>query len=259
MKKFLLGLMVALVGIVGTLYYITTSNMMSVGDNFFKEINKNDIVKAEVYLAKGFKENTSRNQLLQYMINYNLKDYSSLDWSFYRKDIFENINNVFKEGSLVGHIKTKSGESSELKIVFKKEEGDWKIFFLEKVLSEEEKKKEKILADYTQLSRISIHLLAQSTAENNMTKFYNGISKVWHDETTVEKLTKIYGIFIEKKVNLLGLSKMIPKLNNVSINKSKVLTLSGFYTLPKNKIIFIEKYVIENKVWKLAGLSIQIK
>ena len=257
MKKFLLVLLVIGLGIFGAYYYITLS-MVNVADDFFKSVKAKNMVQAEKYLSKGFKANTSSAQLKQYLVGYKLNDYKELKWS-YKRLIDLNSSNFGKSGRIEGTIVSKDNVSSPLKLQFKQEAGVWKIFALEKVLSKKEIAQQKLLKDYTTLARITLHMLGKAVEENNMTILYNNISTVWQKDTNVTKLNKAYGVFVEKKVNFLPLDKFSPVLTIANIAKNGLLTLAGYYNLGKQVLYFEYKYVPENKVWKLAGLSIKFK
>jgi len=258
MKKFLLLLTVIGLGIFGAYYYVTLT-MVNVADDFFQAVKTNNMVEAEKYLSKGFKKNTTRAQLEQYLVGYKLNDYKELKWG-YKRVLDLNTSNFGKNGSLEGTVVTKDNVSSVLKLTFKQESGRWKIFTLEKVLTKEEIVKQKLLKQYTTLARLTLHTLGQAVKENNMTVLYSNISKLWQKETSVEKLTKTYGVFAEKKVNFLPLDKFAPALTKANIAKNGVLTLAGYYRLDKKRsLLFNYTYVPENKVWKLAGLTVQFK
>jgi len=257
MKKFLLILLVIGLGIFGAYYYITLS-MVNVADDFFKSVKAKNIAQAETYLSKGFKANTSPEQLVQYLSAYKLNNYKKLSWG-YKRTIDLNRSNFGKSGTLEGTIVTEDNVSSPLKMQFKQESGVWKIFALEKVLSKEEIQKQKLIQGYTTLARISIYTLGKAVQENNMTILYNNIAKQWQKDTSVKKLKKAYGVFIDKKVNLLPLSKVLPTLSNVNIAKNGVLNIAGYYRLGKTNLYFRNDYIIENKIWKLVGLALQFK
>lgn len=257
MKKKLKILFVAILGMVA-LYYYVASTLVDVADDFFKAIKSDNLVKVESYLSKDFKKNTSRKQLAQYLVGYHLTDYKDLSWGF-RRVIHLNMS-----GQLDGTVTSKDGVESPIHLAFKREDGEWKIFAMEKELNKkeiaEQKAKQKALLKYTTLARVSMHHLGVAIKENNMSKLYENIAEVWKKETTVEDLNKTYGVFIEKKVNLLSLDKVSPRLTVTTLNKKGILTLSGYYLIgKKNAIYFTHKYIAEKRVWRLVGLSIEIK
>ena len=255
MKKLLLVLLVALLGMFGAYYYITLS-MVNVADDFFSAVKSNNLAKAETFLSKGFKANTSRQQLAQYLVNYKMNDYKDLNWGYKR---VIDLDTKGKSGSIEGTMVTKDGVSSPVKLQFKQEEGSWKVFALEKELSKKEIAQQKLVQKYTKLARISMHYLGEAINENNMSKLYGNISELWQKETNATQLNEVYGVFVEKKINLLALDKVSPKLTVAQVAKNGLLTISGYYPLTKRKLFFTHKYVPEKKIWKLAGLSIQIK
>ena len=261
MKKIILGL-VAILLAVGATFYFFTQPMVKTANGFFKAVNEDNISKVENYLSEGFRANTTRQQLAQYLIDYNIVNHKSVHFGFNRKIDFDG-KNAGKVGTLNGSIMTKNGEVSPLKLVLNKEKGEWKIFFIEKALTKSEQeakaKKAKVIADYTKLSRISMHYLAQSVADKNMTVLYKNISKVWQKEASVKDLDKTYGVFSKNGVNLLALDQVSPTLTSANVNKKGILTLGGYYVAGKNKVHFLEKFIAEEKVWKLVALSVEIK
>ncbi len=257
MKKFLMVLLVIGLGIFGAYYYVTLS-MVNVANDFFKSVKAKNMVQAETYLSKGFKKNTSLKQLEQYLVNYKLNDYQKLSWG-YKRIIDLNTSNFAKNGSLEGTIVSKNNVSSPLKLQFKQEAGVWKLFTLEKVLSKEEIAQQKLIKNYTTLARISLHTLGLAVKENNMSILYNDISKAWQKETNATELNKAYGVFVKKKVNFAPLDKVSPTLTSANVAKNGLLTLQGYYPLGKQVLSFKYDYLPENKIWKLAGLSLQFK
>jgi len=257
MKKFLLVLLVIGLGIFGAYYYVTLT-MVNVADDFFKSVKEKNMVQAETYLSKGFKSNTTLKQLEQYLLIYKLNDYKELSWG-YKRVLDLNTSNFAKSGKIEGTIVSKDNVSAPLKLQFKQEAGTWKIFALEKVLSKKEIAEQKLIQDYTTLARMSIHTLGKAVEENNMTVLYNSISQLWQKETSVKKLDKAYGIFVEKKINFLPLAKVLPQVSKINIAKNGLLTIAGHYSLGKQNLHFKNDYVAENKIWKLAGLSLQFK
>ena len=261
MKKIILGL-ITIVLLVGAAFFYLTQPMVNTANNFFKAVNEDNISKVENYLSEGFRANTTRQQLAKYLVDYNIVKHQAVNFGFNRKINFDG-ENAGKVGILNGTIMTKDGQISPLKLVLNKEKGEWKIFFIEKALTKSEQeakvKKDKVIADYTKLSRISMHYLAQSVADKNMTVLHKNISKVWQKEASIKDLDKIYGVFSKNGVNLLALDQVAPTLTSVNVNKEGVLMLGGYYVAGKNKVHFLEKYIAEDKVWKLVALSVEIK
>ena len=255
MKKFLGLLLALIIGVAGTYYYLTLA-MVNTADNFFASVKENNLSKAENYLSEGFKKNTPQATLVQYLRNYHISDYQEIHWGYKR---VIHMADQGKSARLEGVIVDKAGVSSPLVLQLKKEQGVWKIFAIQKVLTDAEKKEQKILAEYKQMARLSLHTLGEALHDNNMSKFYESISEIWQKETSVKELNKIYGVFKEKGVNLLALDRAVPQLTVASIDKNQILTLGGYYVFGKNRLIFREKYVVQKRVWKLAGLSIEIK
>lgn len=260
MKKVLLGLSIVIMALLGAYIFFNLS-MTNVADNFFSAIKKNNLKQAESYLSKGFKATTTNEQLVQYLIQYQLDNLKYIKWDK-EKLLRESFLEPFKKLGIrtaVATVITAKGQKASIKVYYQREGASWKIFSIEKVLSKEEQKEKKIIADYTKLAQINIHHLAQAVHDNNMSIFYNKLSETWKKETTVKKLNESYGIFHKNKINLLVLDKVVPKLTTLNVDKKGILVLAGVYDLGKQKVNFVQNYISENKVWKLAGMTIQIK
>lgn len=261
MKKIVFGLVVLALLVVGGFFFLTQP-LVTTAKGFFRAVNENNMTKVVSYLSQGFKANTTNAQLANYLVSYKIINHKSVNFGLDRKIELQGKERG-KLATLKGRITSSDGTTSPIKLTFQKERDGWKIFAIEKKLTkkeQEEKAKEaKIRAEYTQLSRISMHYLAQASHDNNMTILYNQISKRWQKSATVEDLNKSYGVFHEKKINLLALDKVVPTLTTINIDKNNILTLAGYYIAGKNRIFFKQKYVVEDKVWKLVAMGVEIK
>jgi len=265
MKKFLLGFLVLIVALFG-IYFYMTQPLVKTANGFFNAIKEDNLTKVETYLSEGFKANTTSKQLAEYLVNYKIVNYKAVKFGLLARRIkvdFNDMNSTGNEGTISGTITTNDGITSPLKLVFQKEKNEWKIFFIEKELSKNEKeesaRKQKLISEYTQLARVSIHQLGAAIKDKNMTILHDSISEMWKKQATVKDLDKIYGVFYKKGVNLIVLDKVVPALTTANVDKQGVLTLVGFYQVTGNKVHFTQKYIPENKIWKLVGLSVNIK
>lgn len=102
---------------------------------------------------------------------------------------------------------------------------------------------------------------AESVNAKDFSAFHEFISQLWQKEYSVEQLNEAFKVFIELEINL------VPALNSYDpifdadpyINQDGVLILEGHYPTKPSKIMFKNKYIKENGVWKLSGVSINIK
>lgn len=227
--------------------------------SFLSAINENNMSKIESFLSDEFKDRISKEQLADYLI---LNDFLN-----HKESNLSVVNDAkYKDKKVIsGTIINSDGSASPIKIVLKKEGNEWKIYSIEKKLTQKELvKKSKMLQAkqfYLQLARVNLHYLAQALHDNNMTSFYKHISKKWQEKTTTKKLEENYGVLQKKKLNLLALDKAVPVLTKIDIAKDNLLTIKGYYKIAKSKkrLYFVEKFINENKRWALVALGIVIR
>ena len=256
MKKFIIVL-IAVVAVIFAIFYFSTKPLVTTAEGFLKAVNDNNLTKAESFLTTGFKKSINGAQLSNYLVTYDIYGYKDIDFGLNRR-----INFKGNSATLKGTITDKNGQKAPIIFTFKKDKGQWKIAGIQKVLTKQEKerliKKAKAIKAYTTLSRLTMHILAVASKDNNFKILYNYISKKWQKEISVEDLQKNYGVFYKNKINLLILDKIKPTLTTININKKGILTLKGYYIVGKNRVLFDQKYIIEDKKWKLVALSVEI-
>jgi len=258
MKNFI-KILAAILVLVLVGFYFVTKPLVNRAEDFLIAVNDNNLTKTESFLTDKFKKNTPKTKLANYLITYGIYGYKDIDFSFFgRKVSFGN-----DMGEVKGTITSKNGEEAPIRFSLKKEKGVWKISGIEKVLGKAEKEKiykeKKAIIAYTKLSQLTIHMLGLSTKDNNFKILHDYISKKWQKEVTVEALQKTYGVFYKNKINLIALDKVVPKLTYINIDKNGILTIKGYYNVGKNKVYFLQSYIVEDKKWKLVALSVEIR
>jgi len=239
-------------------FYFFTQPLVNRAKDFFNVVNENNLTKTEEFFSTNFKKSIPKVAIANYLVSYGI--YGSKDVVF---GLDRRISLNLKEASLKGTLVNKDSSKSSIKVSFIKEDGKWQISSIEKVLTKAEKEKlakeKKIYLSYLNLSRTTIHYLGSSVKDNNFTTLYNYISDKWKKETSSKELKKAYGVFHDKHIKLSLLDKLAPNLTYIKIDKDGYLTLKGFYLVGKQKVFFVQKYILEKKKWKLVGLSVTIK
>ncbi|MBA6157350.1 hypothetical protein H3Z83_12605 [Tenacibaculum sp. S7007] len=112
------------------------------------------------------------------------------------------------------------------------------------------------------LFKTSLAVFGQSVNEKNMKRFRDCTSKVWQSQHTLENFNSNYNGIINANVDLITLVNAPLTLieHKSKITKEGFLLLNGYYPINGqggiNKIIFEQKYIIENGEWKLLGFNL---
>jgi hypothetical protein len=90
--------------------------------------------------------------------------------------------------------------------------------------------------------------------------FYKSIAKIWQDQSSLEKFSRIFKSFIDKNVDLSGIKELEPVLERTPfLDNNGLLCVQGSYATKPSKTVFNLKYLMESGVWKLAGIKINMK
>lgn len=94
----------------------------------------------------------------------------------------------------------------------------------------------------------------------DFSKFYKNIAKVWQDQSSLEKFSRIFKSFIDKKIDLTGIKDLEPVLERTPfLDNNGLLRVQGSYATKPSKTVFNLKYLMENGAWKLAGIKINMR
>lgn len=132
-KNAKIGLAVAagLIGVLliaGTIFWTLTNKMTEVAETHLESIASEDLEKAYSLTSQEFQENTSATEFTYFVDTYSvLKNYKKSD--FKDKKLEYNSGNIV--GTLTGEIETKNGTEIDIRFDLVKEDGDWKIQYLE--------------------------------------------------------------------------------------------------------------------------------
>lgn len=101
---------------------------------------------------------------------------------------------------------------------------------------------------------------AQSLKAKDFSSFYKNIAKIWQDQSSLDKFSKIFKSFIDKNIDLTSIKGLRPVLENKPyLDNYGLLRVQGFYATEPSKTAFNLKYLLEDSTWKLAGIKINIK
>jgi len=259
MKKLLIGLGVIAVLVIIALIFVfrLTSGIVDVADQFFKAVQAKDFSEAYTYVAEDFQAATSLEQLKTFLEQSALVNYSDASWS--SREI------TTLQGKLEGTIKTIDGGSVPVTMTFVKEEGKWKILYIEKTtaglaLKEETTKSVPPLDEINLMTAEAMHELALAINARDFSNFYAKLSKLWQSQTTADDLYNAFKSFSDQNVDLTILEGMDPVFDQPpKIDEKGMLILEGYYPTQPSVTYFDLKYLYEHPAWKLAGVHVQLK
>ncbi len=259
MKKIFIGLgILAVIVIIGIfVVFRLTSGIVDVADQFFKAVQAQEFSEAYTYVAEDFRAATSLDQLKTFLGQSALINYQNASWN--SREI------TTSQGKLEGTIKTTDGGSVPVRMTFVKEQGKWKILYIEKteagLMAEEETTKTiPPLDEINLMTANAMHELALAINARDFSSFYAKLSKLWQSQTTADDLYKAFKSFSDQNVDLTVLEGMDPVFDQPpKIDDNGMLILEGYYPTQPSVTYFDLKYLYEHPGWKLAGVHVQLK
>ncbi|WP_076791085.1 hypothetical protein [Chlorobium sp. KB01] len=265
--KILTGIAAVIVLLLAVVMF-ATSGMRSTADDFFGSVKQQDMTKARTYLSEEFKASTNEEALKEFLSRSALLNFKEAKWAE------SSINGG--RGELNGTITTETGGNIPIKLMFIKENDEWKIYAMQKPTaglqpSESSeasagttpKKSATTVpgkAEQIALARQSMHDFALSIKSKNMGHFRTTISNMWQSQFTTEKLNEGYAPIIKADIDLTVLDPLVPILDQeASINQDGVLIIKGHYPTKPSVVSFESKYIYEGISWKLIGFFLDIK
>jgi hypothetical protein len=90
--------------------------------------------------------------------------------------------------------------------------------------------------------------------------FYKSIAKIWQDQSSLDKFSRIFKSFIDKKVDLTGIKGLEPVLLKPPyLDNGGLLCIQGSYATKPSNTAFNLKYLPESGEWKLTGIKINLR
>lgn len=265
--KIVIGLSAVIVVILAIVLF-TTSGMRTTANEFFGAVKQQDMTKARTYLSEEFKASTDEDALKEFLSKSALLNFKEANWAE------SSINGG--RGELNGTITTETGGNIPIKLLFIKENEEWKIYAMQKPtagLQPSESAEPSASAtsaaspaaipgkaEQIALSKQSMHDFALSLKNKNMEHFRSTVSKMWQSQFTTEKLNEGYASVIKADLDLTVLDSLQPVLDgDATINEDGVLVIKGHYPTKPSVVSFECKYIYEGISWKLIGFFLDIK
>ena len=75
---------------------------------------------------------------------------------------------------------------------------------------------------------------------------------------TPDKLKQQFAPFIQQNIDISAIKTVTPTLQPVQIDDNGVVAISGVYPTQPSRVSFRLRYVLENKAWKVVGVSVTL-
>jgi len=253
--KIVIGIVVVFVAAVIAVFYMA-SGMTDTADKFFAAIRQQDIATARSYLSEDFKASTDEAALRDFLTRGALLKFKDTSWS--------NRQISGGRGELNGEVITETGGVVPLKMMFVKENGDWKIYGIQKPTAglqpEDSSPTIPSKADQVALVKRSMVDFGQSVNAKDMKHFRGTVSQMWQQQFTPEKFEQSFGMMYDKGVDLTMLENLEPEIEPVSaLGENGELVLKGQFPTQPSQVHFEQKFIYEGLGWKLFGFHINIK
>lgn len=106
----------------------------------------------------------------------------------------------------------------------------------------------------------SLQAFNKALKSKNFDSFYGQIAKLWQQQTTAEKLEKIFQTFLDKDADISGIADVEPTFDSKpAIDNDGFLVLKGSYPTKPLKVLFELRYVYEEELWELVGINVNLK
>jgi len=257
MKKFLkiLGVLIVIALIGGGFAFFFTRGMVNSAAEFFARISSGQLQEAYDGTSSQFKASIDIAQLQSFVENSSLDRFREASWG---SRSFE--NNL---GRLDGTVVLDDGSSMPMFLEFIKEDGEWKLFHIEKKKAGITTDDPMSVPEGTELAELikgTTKEFTKSLDLKDMTSFRHYMSKLWRDQYTVEMLDEAYGSLYEMGVPWLSLENyktVIPAAP--VIDADGVLIVDGYYLTEPDNFVFTYKYIAEAGAWKVLGVHVRFK
>jgi hypothetical protein len=253
--KIVIGIVVVFILAVVAIFYFT-SGMTKTANAFFESIKKQDIATAHKYLSEDFKSSTDEAALKEFLTKGALLKFKETSWS--------NRQVSGGRGELDGEVITETGGVIPLKLMFVKENGEWRIYGIQKptagLQTEETSQNIPSKTDQVALVKQSMRDFATSVNAKSMAHFHATTSQTWQKQYTIQKLDEAFKPYIESELDLTVLDNIQPIIEPItSLGENQELVIKGYYPSKPSQAKFTQTYIFEGVEWKLLGFHLKVE
>ena len=101
--------------------------------------------------------------------------------------------------------------------------------------------------------------LAVGIREDDFSELYESVSELWSDEISAGDMEDAFRPFIDAHADLGALARLVPTLDPpATLGYDGLLRLAGSYATTPDRTDFSITYVVEDGVWKLRGIRVDM-
>ena len=252
--KVVLGIAAAITGLLALVFWLT-GDVVEAGDQFFAEVQAENIDGAYELLSEDFQATTSKQDLQAYLQDNALTTVEETSWGS------RSIEN--NRATLTGSVTTEKGGVIPLTLKMVNTETGWKIYKIEKAsagisegsglqpLPPIEKQKE--------LAQATTVAFVDGANAGDMTGFHKNVSRMLRNQHSVDSLNTAFRSMMDLKNPLDIFKEMKPVfVDGAEQDEDGVMIIRGYYDSKPERYEFRYKYVYEGLSWKLLGLTNRI-
>ena len=238
---------------------------------FFEQVAAGQADAAYQSTAFGFKAQRSSAVFAAAAKDMGLTDYAGAEWDKPERD--------GRTTTIRANIKTTRGAAIPLIVTLLKESGTWRVFSLRSPPSGETGVSENRFSlvgkapafadavtkpvppenEIRQLVRENLLHFNEAIASQSFDAFYESVSVHWQDQLTKGQLQRAFQPFIDKKINLAGISQANPVFDTPpAVNSEGLLIVAGHYETDPYRVRFAMRFFYELPNWKLFGLDVDL-
>lgn len=258
MKKFLivLGSIAAGVALILAVVFYATSGAVESADAFFRSVAADDIERAKTYLAEEFKVSTTDEELVAFLERSGLDDYASSDWGGRSVDT--------SSGKLTGKVITSTGGAIPVTVTFVREDGEWKIYYIEHASPGLDEKVEEVAlpsrAEAAEIVKATTRNFAIAVKGKDLNSFHAEASREFREQVPLETLNESFSEFLTQDIDLTVLQNYEPMFTSEpALSADGVLALEGYFPTTPSRAWFSYTYVHRGAGWKLLGIDFNVR
>lgn len=248
---------VAALGIVALVIALyLTARIENSANDFFGAIKSKEYEKAYGFLSNDFRAATSQEDFIAFLNRNALLAYTSASWP--------NRSVSGDKGELDGTVTTESGGTILVRLNFVKEQGEWKIYSIQKaragILSEDASGVPPTGAEEIALVRQTMNAFAKAVNARSFKQFHSSVSILWQKQIGADQLNQVFKPFMDADLDLLFLDNYMPIFDETpTVDPEGVLSIKGYYPTKPSRVYFDFGYIREGAEWKLVKTHVNIK
>ena len=244
---------------------------LGAAQHFFELLGAGQTDVAYQVAAFGFQAQHTAPAFAAAARDMGLTDYASGDWGQPERDGHTAAIHVT--------VHTRAGTNIPLIVTLVDESGAWRVFSIHsppsqqtgisenhfslvgKVpnLNDETVKPMPSETEIKELVRENLLKFNAAIASASFDDFYDSVSTKWQDQLTKGQLQRAFQPFIDKKIDIGGVSKIDPTFDTApEINSEGLLLVSGHYNTKPYRVVFSVRFYYELPTWKLFGLDVNM-